>query len=89
MKTMSNHGTGIVSYDILDLTPSEMDQMIETRELLRKNLINHKSSEKKEYLTDEQLTDIFSIFVRLTDSRQMQTTNSFKTVDLETELNLG
>ena len=89
MTTNANHGTGIVSYDILDLTPSEMDQMIETREILRKNLVNHKKGEKKEYLTDEQLTSIFSIFVRLTDGRQMQTTNSFKTVDLETELDLG
>ena len=88
MKTNANHGSGVVSYDILDLTPAEMDTMLEARETLRANLINHQpgSEQKKEYLSDEQLIDIFCILVRLTEGANLRPTNSFKTVDLFKEL---
>lgn len=87
MKTNANHGEGVVSYDIFDITPAEMDTMLEMRETIRENLANHKDAKKpKKYLDDNQLKTMFSILYRLTKGWGSRVNNSFKTVDVDSLL---
>lgn len=87
MKTNANHGEGVVSYDIFDITPAEMDTMLEMRETIRENLANHKDAKKpKKYLNDDQLKTMFSILYRLTEGWGSRVNNSFKTVDVDSLL---
>ena len=87
MKTTTLTSIGICAYSIEDIRPVDMDAMIEAREILRANLRNHKSNNKKEYLSDEQLTQMFRILVILTKDCEHRSTSSFKEVDVEKELN--
>lgn len=101
MKTTGNTGNGVLNYTINEISNAEMDKMIEARETLRANLINHASSNptlskekggyaikesKKEYLNDDQLKNIFKILVALTKGCKHRQSTSFDEVDLDVEL---
>lgn len=88
MNTSKVEGVGVHHYTIRNITPQEMDKMIEIREMLRANLINHVTeNKKKEYLNDDQLKDIFKILVVLTKDCNHREKTSFDEVDLNVEIN--
>lgn len=86
MKTTGNESLGISHYTIDEISNAEMDKMIEAREMLRANLINHATESKKEYLNDDQLKGIFSILVVLTRGCEHRPKTSFDEVNFNVEL---
>lgn len=78
MEVKGIKGTGIGSYDILNVSPSEMDKMIEVRNNVFEILKSHdKNSKKKQYISDEQLEYIWVMLCVLTEGVQHRSENSF------------
>lgn len=66
MVTKAIRGEGIKSYCIEDLTPREMEQISEMRSRVHEILHSHRpDSEKKIYLTDDELFTIEAILQTL------------------------
>lgn len=82
MKTNKNRGEGIVSYDILDLTPAEMQAIIKIRQRIAKIILNHSSEkgEKKMYLGDEELKQIWAILTVLSEDVKSDATTAFDSI---------
>ena len=78
MEVNAVKGTGIGSYDILNVSLSEMDKMIEVRNNVFEILKSHdKNSKKKQYISDEQLEYIWVMLCVLTEDVQHRGENSF------------
>ena len=78
MEVRGVKGTGIGSYDILDVSPSEMDKIIEVRNNVFEILKSHdENSKKKQYISDEQLEYIWAMLCVLTEGVQHRGENSF------------
>jgi hypothetical protein len=68
MKISKSHGTGVVSYDILDINPLEMHEMCAIRARVFTVLKSHQKwhKGKKEYLSDDELETIAAILTEFT-----------------------
>jgi hypothetical protein len=68
MKINKSHGTGIVSYDILDINPLEMHEMCAIRTRVFTVLKSHQKwhKGKKLYLSDDDLETIAAILTEFT-----------------------
>lgn len=68
MKVNLNHGNAVVSVDILDLNSVELKQMYVMRKRIAHVLKTHQSEEEKnEYLTDDELKDIWAMLSVFTE----------------------
>lgn len=78
MVTKAIRGEGIKSYCIENLTPHEFEQMCEMRTRVHKVLESHKhKSEKKVYLTDDELFIIEAMLQVLTGPYTVAETSDF------------
>lgn len=78
MVTKAVKGEGVKSYCIEDLTPREMEQMCEMRFRIHEILESHKSaSEKRMYLSDDELFVIEAMLQVLTGPYTVRTTSDF------------
>lgn len=80
MKTNGNEGKGIVSYDILDLTPTEMQAIIKMRQKVGAVIFNHRpenGDKKKMYLDDNELKQIWAILTVLSEDVKSNATTAF------------
>ena len=68
MKVAKAHGTGVVSYDILDITPLEMHELCAIRTRVFNVLKSHQKwhKGKKLYLSDDDLETIAAILTEFT-----------------------
>lgn len=68
MKIKGNKSYGIVSTDVIDINNKEMQQMYELKNRIKNVLDSHKEgSEKKEYVSDDDLTlmhAVLSVFTK-------------------------
>ena len=78
MVTKAIRGEGIKSYCIEGLTPREFEQLCEMRARVYEVLESHKStSEKRTYLTDDELFTIEAILQTLTGPYTVVETSDF------------
>lgn len=78
MVTKAIRGEGITSYCIENLTPHEFEQMCEMRTRVHEVLESHKhKSEKKVYLTDDELFTIEAMLNVLTGPYTVVGTSEF------------
>lgn len=79
MKANKNYGEGVVSYDIFEISNAEMDQMIEMRNRVGEVISNHlTNSDKKIYLSDNELVKVWSILSVLTKDATHRPTSEFE-----------
>lgn len=78
MATKAIRGEGIISYSIEGLTPREFEQLCEMRTRVHEVLESHKHrSEKKVYLTDDELFLIEAMLEVLTGALAVIETSNF------------
>lgn len=67
MYTKQETGEGIIAYHVMDLTPLEMHELCVMRKRIYQVLESHqKKDSKKEYLSDDELITLASMFGTLT-----------------------
>lgn len=78
MEVRGIKGTGIGSYDIMNVAPSEMDKMIEMRNRIFEVLKSHdKDCKDKQYLNDTELEYLWAMLCVLTQDVKHRAENSF------------
>lgn len=78
MEVKGIKGTGIGSYNIIDVNPSEMDKMIEMRNRIFEVLKSHDNDCKnKQYLNDKELEYLWAMLCVLTKDVKHRVENSF------------
>ena len=81
MKIKGNKSYGIVSTDVMDINNKEMNQMFELNNRIKNVLDSHKEgSEKKEYVSDDDLklmSAILSVFTKEYESTQTSAFDDF------------
>ena len=78
MKIKGNKSYGIVSTDVIDINNKEMNQMYELKNRIKNILDSHKEgSEKKEYVSDDDLTLMHAILSVFTKEYALTQTSAF------------
>ena len=71
-------GEGAVAYNVIGLTPLEMHELCSMRKRIHQVIeSHHKDSKKKEYLSDDELITIVSMFGVLTQGCSTLEESSF------------
>ena len=78
MKIKGNKSYGIVSTDVVDINNKEMNQMFELNNRIKNVLDSHKEgSEKKEYVSDDDLKLMYAILSVFTKEYSSTQTSAF------------
>lgn len=79
MKIEKLYDEGCVGYNILEVRPVEVHEMLILKEQIEKVVKSHKeNSEKKLYINDEQLTQMWAILSVLTEGSSLNEPSAFE-----------
>lgn len=70
MRINSKRGFGVISTSIEEINNVEMRQMVEMKQKVKRILDSHKDNEKKEYISDDDLTIIFAMLSVFTEGQE-------------------